>query len=179
MQSGPDIIRSDSQRRLLDHWASQRDRASLPIWRGLNASEYKGPFDSLAVMQVVGEGGEARFQIEYHGSRLAQAFGPVDCVGKFLDEILPSAYLRAAHATYRHVVSAKVPVYTVSDMRDPMGRIVHHERLLLPFSLGGGNIERILASIEPFSPEGPFELRDLMTSPIRPPVIALCTTIQY
>jgi hypothetical protein len=76
-------------------------------------------------------------------------------------------------------MNGKMPVYTVSDMRDPAGRIVHHERLLLPFSLGGGETERILASIEAASPEGPFELRDLMKSPIRPPVIALCATIQY
>ncbi len=77
------------------------------------------------------------------------------------------------------MLSTRGPVYTVSDMRDPAGRIVHHERLLLPFSHGGAAVDRILASIEAASPEGPFEMRDLMKSPIRPPVIALCATIQY
>jgi hypothetical protein len=64
-------------------------------------------------------------------------------------------------------------------MRDPTGRIVHHERLLLPFTHNGTEVDRILASIEAASPEGPFQMRDLMKSPVRPPVIALCTTIQY
>ena len=179
MQSGPDIVRSENQRRLLNHWASLRGHASLPIWRGLNANDFAVPLDNLVWTEVVGEGDDARFRIGFHGTRIVEAFGPLDCVGKFLDEILPPAYLGAALSTYRKVVADKMPVYTVSDMRDPAGRIVHHERLLLPFSIGGIEAERILASIEAVSPEGPFELRELMKSPTRGPVIALCTTIQY
>jgi hypothetical protein len=178
-QSGPDIIRADSQRWLFDYWASQRGHAPLPIWHGLNASEIAVSFDNLALTEVVGEGSEARFRLQLHGWRLAKSFGGVECVGLFLDEILPPAYLPSALATYREAMSRKVPVYTVSDMRDPTGKIVHHERLLLPFAVNGSETERILASIEAISPEGPFEIHELMKSPIRPPVIALCTTIQY
>ena len=178
-QSGPDIIRSAHQRWLLHHWASLRGHAGLPIWRGLNADAIKMPLDNLAWTDVVGAGADARFRIGFHGKRIDEAFGSVNCVGKFLDEILPPPYLGAALATYRQVINSGLPVYTVSDMRDPAGRIVHHERLLLPFSIGGGETERVLASIEAMSPEGPFELRELMKSPTRPPVIALCTTIQY
>jgi hypothetical protein len=179
MQSGPDIVRSDHQRWLLDYWASQRSPGSLPIWRGLTASEFAVPFDNLAWMEVVDVDGKARFRMRFHGPRLSEALGPIEGEGKFIDDFLPTSYLGSAIATYREVVRTKGPVYTVSDMRDPTGRIVHHERLLLPFSTGGAQADRILASIEAGSPEGPFELRDLMKSPIRPPVIALCTTIQY
>ena len=179
MHSPPDIVRSRNQRWLLDHWGSLRSHASLPIWRGLQADQIRIPFDHLAWTEVVKEATDTRFRIGFHGAQLAEAFGGVECVGMFLNEILPPAYLGAALATYRHVVSSKAPVYTVSDMRDPAGRIVHHERLLLPFSLGGSETELVLASIEATSPEGPFELRELMKSPIRPPVIALCATIQY
>jgi hypothetical protein len=179
MRSPPDVVRSHNQRRLLDYWQSQRGRAALPFWRGLDASEIPISSDNLACTEVVHEGANVRFRISFHGAQLVEAFGPVDCVGKFLDEILPPPYLGPALATYRQVVSGPEPVYTVADMRDPGGRIVHHERLLLPFTLGGGETERILASIEATSPEGQFQLRELMKSPIRPPVIALCTTIQY
>jgi PAS domain-containing protein len=179
MQSGPDIVRSDSQRRLLDHWASLRGHAPLPIWRGLDAEELGVPLDSLAWTDVVSAHRDMRFRIGFHGAKIVEAFGPVECVGKYLDEVLPTPYLGPAVATYWRVVNSKVPIYTISDMRDPAGRIVHHERLLLPFSLSGGEAERVLASIEAVSPEGSFELRDLMKSPIRPPVIALCATIQY
>jgi hypothetical protein len=179
MQSGPEIVRSDHQRWLLDYWASQRRPGSLPIWRGLNASDFAVPFENLVWMEVVDIDGGARFLVRFHGTRLSEALGPIEGEGKFLDEFLPQPYLSSAVATYREVSRTKGPVYTVSDMRDPAGRIVHHERLLLPFSSDGTAPDRILASIEPVSPEGPFELRDLMKAPIRPPVIALCATIQY
>jgi hypothetical protein len=178
-QSGPDIIRSDNQRRLLDHWAAQRGQAKLPTWRGMDASAFSVPLDNLALTQVVGTDDDVRFRVEFHGSQLAKAFGNIDCVGMSLDEILPAPYLRSALATYRETVNSGRPVYTVADMRDPLGTIVHHERLILPFTIGGAETERILASIEAVSPEGPFELHELMKSPMRLPVIALCATIQY
>lgn len=179
MQSGPEIVRSDHQRWLLDYWASQRGPESLPVWRGLNADDFTVPFDNLAWMEVIDVDGRPRFQIRFHGPRLAESMGPIKGEDKFIEDFLPKPYLGAAIATYREVVRSKGPVYTVSDMRDLAGRIVHHERLLLPFSTDGAKADRILASIEAASPEGPFELRDLMKSPMRTPVIALCATIQY
>jgi len=175
---GPEIIRSDRQRGLFDFWISQRAHAQLPRWCGLNAKEFQATIDNLALTQVIGESEEARFQLEYHGWRLAQSFGGMDCIGKFLDDILPEPYLQSALATYRQAMNAKLPVYTVADMRDPVGTIVHHERLILPFTVAGAATEKILASIEAVSPEGPFEIHELMKSPIRPPVLALCATIQ-
>jgi hypothetical protein len=179
MQSGPDIVRSDHQRWLLDYWASQRAPDRLPIWRGLDAADFAAPVDNLAWMEVVDSDGGPRFLTRFHGPRLSEAAAPIDALGKFIDDFLPPSYLGAAIATYREAVRTKGPVYTVSDMRDPAGRIVHHERLLLPFSLDGSKADRILASIEASSPEGPFEMRDLLKFPLRPPVIALCATIQY
>src|SRR5262249_61023408 len=58
----------------------------------------------------------------------------------------------ATLSTYRHVVATRLPVYTVSDMRDRTGRIVHYERLLLPFATEGSEVDRILASLETVSP---------------------------
>ena len=45
--------------------------------------------------------GSARFRSKFHGSRLAEALGPIDGVGKFLDDFLPPSYLRRRIATYR------------------------------------------------------------------------------
>jgi hypothetical protein len=108
---------------------------------------------------------------------VGEAYGSADCRGKFLDEILPATYLNAALSTYHQVIDARLPVYTVADMRDPAGRIVHYERLLLPFSQQGLEVNGILASLETVSPEGDFEHRGLMKAPSRPPAFALCTTI--
>ena len=92
--------------------------------------------------------------------------------------MIPEAFRENALSTYRHLLSSKVPIYTVSDMRDIAGRIVHYERLLLPFGDGGPEVAHIVASLETASPEGAFENRNLMIAPGRPPTFALCTTIQ-
>jgi hypothetical protein len=179
MHSPPDIVRSRNQRCLLDYWHGLREHDSLPVWGGLPADGLAISDVDLSYTTVVGKDGARRFRIEFHGTRVAEAYGRVSCVGKFLDEILPAAFSATALSTYHQVVNGRQPIYTVSDMRDPGGRIVHYERLLLPFSLGGSEVERILASLETSSPEGAFEHRSLMTSPARPPAFALCATIQY
>ena len=76
IQSGPDIVRSDSQRRLLNYWASLRGHAPLPIWRDLDAEEVGVPLDSLAWTDVVSAHRDMRFRIGFHGAKLIEAFGP-------------------------------------------------------------------------------------------------------
>jgi hypothetical protein len=178
MHSGPDIVRSDSQRWLLGHWTALRGAAPLPPWAALQLDALSVPTDDLSHIEVRATNGEARFQIRFHGPRIAELYGRVNCVGKFLDEVLPSASSDATLSTYRHVVATRLPVYTVSDMRDRTGRIVHYERLLLPFATEGSEVDRILASLETVSPEGAFDNRALMSGAGKPPAFALCTTIQ-
>ena len=138
------------------------------------------PLDNLAWTEVVGADGDARFRIAFHGSQLAEAFG-TDRLRRQVPRRLPAAALSAA------------PRSRPTGRSEQQGAGLHRLRHARP---GGPDrpsrapaaavqpsaapqTERILASIEAVSPEGPFELRDLMKSPIRPPVIALCTTIQY
>src|SRR5258705_3629893 len=144
MQSAPDIVRSDHQRRLLGRWASLRDGKSLPIWRQLDPGNIPLPFDDLVLIEVVGDTDNARFRIAIQGSRLAEGFGWSECVGKFVDEVLPPAYRNSALSTYRQVVSSKLPVYTASDMREPAGRIVQQENHFLSFRRVGVASERVM-----------------------------------
>jgi hypothetical protein len=173
------VIRSINQRWLLNYWNRLRQGAELPLWQGLEAEELASVPENLSFQDVVGSDGALRFQVRFHGRRIAEAYGRANCIGKFLDEILPPAYAGTALSTYRHAVETKLPVYTIADMRDRTGRIVHYERLLLPFSSDGQAANRILASLETVSPEGAFENRDLMQSAGKPPAFALCTVIQH
>ena len=70
------------------------------------------------------------------------------------------------------------PVYTIQDVADRQGRLVHHERLLLPFSRDGESVERILTSFEFVCPDGAFESRALMASQAVPPTLRLSATIE-
>lgn len=132
----------------------------------------------LAFFDVIEDAGRVRYLSRFRGAHIDEAFGRPE-KGKFLDEILPPSYREDALATYQQVLVTRLPVYTVSDRRDCHGRIVHYERLLLPFSRDSSAVDRILISMEAVSPEGSFEHRDLMTSPTKRPAFALCATIQH
>jgi hypothetical protein len=179
IDSPPDVIRSDSQRWLLDHWNRMRADAPLPTWQCLETDELAARSADLSFTDVVLENGNVRFRIRFHGERIAVLYGLGNCTGKFLDDCLPESYRKAALGTYRQAVATGLPVYTVADMRDGAGRIVHYERLLLPVGRNGTEADGIAASLETVSPEGAFESRDLMKAPPRPPAFALCATIQF
>jgi hypothetical protein len=176
VNSRPDIVRSINQRWLLNYWYRLRGAAALPMWKDIEAEEIAAMLESLSFQEVEHTDGAVRFLVRFHGKRIAETYGSV-CHGKYLDEILPESFRPAALATYDKVVATRLPVYTIADMRDRAGRIVHVERLLLPFCNDGNIITRILASLEAVSPEGAFERRDLMKTPPRSTAFALCTTI--
>ena len=179
LTSRPDIVGSSTQRWLLSYWHRLRGTALLPVWRGLeDAPELKAMADYLGYAEVVGNEEEHRLLIRLHGTRMAEANGGC-AVGKFLDEILPPPYREASLATCRQSIKTKLPVYTVVDLRDCNQRIVHFERLLLPFGQDGTHVDGVLASIEAVSPEGTFENRDLINPPEKKPAFALCTTILH
>ncbi len=178
MRSRPDVVRSINQRWLLGYWDRLRDKRLLPRWQGFEAEELAAMAESLSFLDVIGSDGNARFLIRYHGNRISEAYGAV-CQGKFLDEILPPQYREAALSTYHRLLVTNLPVYTIADTRDRSERIVHYERLLLPFSRDGVAIDRVLASLETVSPEGAFDHRDILNSASKPPAFALCTTIEH
>ncbi len=176
MNSRPDIVRSITQRWLLDYWNRLRGAATVPAWPGLRASELAALADNLGFSDVTDSNATPRLFVRFQGSNLREALG-VPGVGRYLDEILPAPYGEVVLATCYQVIATKLPVYTIADMRDRDGRIVHVERLLLPFGHHGAEIGRILVSLETVSPEGAFDNRDLRKPNL--PTFALCTTIQH
>jgi hypothetical protein len=177
--SPPDIVRSINQLWLLKHWIRARGASRLPTPESLTAEALADISANLLFTDVV-NGSAARFLIRFSGPRVMEYFG-ASCAaggqGRFLDEVLPAAYRDAALATFHEAVAAREPVYTVADMRDRAGRIVHFERLLLPFGRDGTAVDRIVASIEAVSPEGVFDGQHLMTGASLPPAFAFCTII--
>jgi hypothetical protein len=178
--SPPDIVRSINQAWLLKCWMRWRSAARLPVLDSPAAEELAGVSDNLLCADVVNDAGRSRFLIRFSGVRILEYFGVI-CAdrgqGRFLDEVLPAAYRDAALSSFHEVVAARQPVYTIADMRDRAGRIVHFERLLLPLGRDGSAVDRVLASIEAVSPEGVFHADDLMMAPAAPPAFAFCGII--
>jgi hypothetical protein len=68
-------------------------------------------------------------------------------------------------------------VYTILDITDRGGRLVHAERLLLPFARDGETVDRILAAFEFFCADGAFDA-DALLQRSEEPVLRLSALIE-
>jgi hypothetical protein len=165
--SGAEVIRAIGQRWLLKYWNRLRQQHEMPFWDQINLHELKSVIEALNVHDVVRDGGTPRFLIQYQGALIRQADGR-DSNGQFFEDILPPLMRDKTLKVYRHAVECRTPVYTIHETRDRDGLPVHYERLLLPFTIGGHEVDRILACLELISPEGKFTSQDLLLTPVEP-----------
>jgi hypothetical protein len=100
-----------------------------------------------------------------------------DCHDKFLDQMRSGQFQDALLGMYQQVVATRTPVFASVDITDREGRIVHYERLLLPFGRDRDTVDRILTSLEMVSPDGAFDHRNLMAVAKTPSSFAVCATI--
>jgi hypothetical protein len=115
---------------------------------------------------VQGDGEAARFLITQEGARLSATYGnehiaPEHRTNRYLDDaIRPDQYARVVDC-YRACVEQKRPTYTITTIKDPDGKEVSYERLLLPFGSNGA-VEHIVGSYKTISIEGGFQVSNLM-----------------
>lgn len=173
----PDVVKSVRQRWLLTHWMRLRRERPLPLWSDLDMEELESCFDDLSISDVLIIDGALRFRIHDHGKNVGAMYRG-QCAGKFLEETLPAAKTAQTLETYEHAVRARLPVYTISRVRDREDKPVLYERLLLPVSDFGERVFRIIAFLETISFEGAFERRDLMVEPKQPDGYVLKAVLQ-
>jgi hypothetical protein len=173
----PDVVQAINQRWLLTFWTRHLGEHRIPLWQTIESESLSRLSDNLSFLDVVADTAGTRFQIRFHGPVVAQVFGAADCRGQFLYQSLPEPTRAQKLAPYRQAVDSGQPVYTVHDIADRNGRLVHYERLLLPFSHDGKAVDRILTSFEFVCEDGAFERRELMTAPPTPPTLRLSVTI--
>lgn len=173
----PDVVRAINQRWLLKLWKRHLATHRVPPWQAVEAENLSRVAANLSFLEVSGGDGPARLLIRFHGETIGQVYGSPDCRGKYLDEIIPAARRAEGLAPYHRTLETGRPVYTIHDVTDRNGRLVHYERLLLPYARDGQNIDHILASFEFVCPDGAFDSRALMKSPAVPPLLRLSATI--
>jgi hypothetical protein len=174
----PDRIRAINQRWLLKFWKQNLGDQHLPQWQSVEAENLSAISASLSFLDVIGSNGLTRYKIRFHGETIAHVYGATDCRGKYLDEIIPSARYAEAQAPYRQTAHSGCPVYTIHDVIDSHGRLVHYERLLLPFARDGKAVDRILASFEFICADGAFAGHKLMKTQAGPPALRLSAMIE-
>ena len=101
-----------------------------------------------------------RLTIESDGTRMSNAYGHTG-KGRCLDDYLGARLAPIVMPVYHECIARRLPAYTIANIDDIYGRIVAYERLLLPFSDGGG-VTHIIASLKTISEDGGFEIKNLM-----------------
>jgi hypothetical protein len=160
----PSVIRSVKQRDLLNTWLRLRGAT----WGFPPISEYvparlEDERKELVYYVVQKKTHGWHFFIDSRGSTAAQAYGTSDKnnIGTDLKEYLPEDMRPLVLPLYVECAERQLPVYSISRLEDIHGRIVIHERLLLPF-FGGGQTTHVIASLKAISEDGKFEINNLL-----------------
>lgn len=173
----PDVIRAINQRWLLKFWKQHLDGTRVPRWQSVKPDDLASVADHLSLLDVTA-GERPRFLIRYHGRLIAPVYGAADARGRHLDEFMPPERRDEALSPYRHAAQNAVPVYTIHDIVDSRQRVVHMERLLLPFALDGQTVDRILAAFEFVCVDGHFDAGAVRSAVVAPPALQLSVFIE-
>jgi hypothetical protein len=166
--ANPSVVKSIRQRELLNTWLRAL-RKPRPLPSLLDFKPDRINDDELSDMMgfnVEGDGETARYVITHEGSRLTATYGnehvdPAKRTDRYLDDAIgPDRYARVV-PSYQACIALKRPTYSVSMVRDPDGKDVSYERLLLPFG-PADRVEQIVGSYKAISFDGGFKVNNLM-----------------
>jgi hypothetical protein len=165
--ANPSVVRSIKQRDLLNTWLrALRKPHPLPVISDFKPDRISDELADMVGYDVEGERDSARFRITQEGARLAATYGmdhldPDQRTNRYLDDAIgPERYARVVPC-YRACLAHRRPTYSISTLRDPDGKEVSYERLLLPFGKAG-KVEQIVGSCKAISIDGGFKVNNLM-----------------
>lgn len=173
----PDIVRAVNQRWLLKFWKGHLGPHRVPQWQSVNVEKLSAFSANLSLLVVSGGGDQARFMVRFNGTVVGKAYGAGDYRGKYLDDIIPPPFQAEGLLPFLQTVRDGCPIYTIQDLTDRDGRLVHYERLLLPFAGDGERVDRILASAEFVSLDGAFDGHNIMQTQATPPALRLAAKV--
>ena len=174
--ANPTVVKSIKQRDLVNTWLRLYSREQkLPRIGEYQPERIAEELPDLVYYTVDAAAQPPRLTIQSDGTRMSSAYGHTG-KGKFLDEYLGARLVPVVMPVYYRCIDRALPVYTIANIDDIYGRIVAYERLLLPFSDGGG-VSHVLASLKTISEDGGFEIRNLMRGNDALPTSKLRTVI--
>lgn len=174
--AGPSVVKSIKQRDLLNTWLRLFARAqSIPRTTEYQPERIEDELPDLVFYTVDTGIQPPRLTIQSDGTRMSSAYGNTG-KGRNLDEYLGLRLAPIVMPIYYECIGRRLPAYTIADIEDIYGRVVAYERLLLPFSDGGG-VTHIIASLKTISEDGGFEIRNLIRGNDKLPVPKLLTII--
>ena len=174
--AGPSVVKSIKQRDLLNTWLRlyARDQ-SMPRMSEYQPARIEDELPDMVFYTVDTQAEPPRLTIQSDGTRMSAAYGNTR-KGRYLDEYLGARLAPMVMPVYYACIARRLPAYTIANVDDIYGRAVAYERLLLPFSDGGG-VTHILASLKTISEDGGFEIKNLIRGNDKLPVPKLRTII--
>lgn len=173
----PDAVRAINQRWLLKFWKRSRNADEIPSWQSVEAENLSRVLDNVSFLDVTGDGEVKRFRIRRHGTGVAKVYGEPDCSGRFLDDVIPRERHPTGLMPYYRAYSTGQPVYTICDVKDKIGRLIHFERLILPFRGDGQAVEHILSCFEFVCEDGAYDVTALIKLQSGAQTLRLCAMI--
>ncbi len=174
--ANPSVVKSIKQRDLLNTWLRLYCREQqLPRVEEYQPARFADELPDLVYYTVDNAERPPRLTIQSDGTRISNAYGHTG-KGKYLDEYIGARLEPVVMPVYYRCIAARLPVYTIANIDDLYGRIVAYERLLLPFSDGGG-VSHVIASLKTISEDGGFEIKNLMRGNDKLPTPKLRTVI--
>ena len=159
--ANPSVVKSIKQRDLLNTWLRLYSREQkLPCAEEYRPERLADELPDLVYYTVDAAEQPPRLTIQSDGTRMSNAYGHTG-KGKNLEEYLGARWAPIVMPVYYRCIDRALPVYTIANIDDIYGRIVAYERLLLPFSDGGG-VTHVIASLKTISEDGGFEIKNLM-----------------
>lgn len=175
--ANPTIVKSIRQRDFLNTWLRLYARDQKPpALAEYQPERIEEELPDLVFFTVDAGSSPARIIIDSDGTRTASAFGHTG-KGRVLENYLGPRLAPLVLPVYHACISRRLPAYTIAHVDDVYGRIVAHERLLLPFSDCDGTVTNIIGSLKTISEDGGFEIRNLMRGGETLPVPKLRTII--
>src|SRR3954454_23832621 len=147
-------IASISQRALLLYWQHLPAGRRYPTVPEFTPSERIHDPQQLVTWQVEHDGPKRVYRAKHHGAHVAEVFGE-QWQGRTMDEVVPEFGRRFALHSANACATTGCAVYTIFRTRDPQGRPIDCERLLLPLGREG-QVEQLVASLQLISQQGDF-----------------------
>lgn len=159
--ANPSVVKSIKQRDLLNTWLRLYAREQmLPRIEQYQPERLADELPDLVYYTVDTAQRPPRLTIQSDGTRMSTAYGHTG-KGRHLDEYLGVKLVSVVMPVYYKCIERALPIYTIANIDDIYGRIVAYERLLLPFSEGGG-VTHVIASLKTICEDGGFEIKNLM-----------------
>ena len=126
---------------VFSYWSGKKGARPMPARRDIDPLEL-GPGILPHLMLVDVEPGP-RFRYRLFGTVVSDHFG-MDATGRYIDEVMVGQYKDFILGLYGDMIAQKKPVYSTSIYGPAVNRNMSTQRLMLPLSSSGDDVDMVL-----------------------------------